>query len=458
MRMIRFSSYGPAGRAKLPPAAVADRRGVVALWVAVTTPAVALALGLGVDVTEWVVANQQLQRAADAAANSGAIQYGITLNAQQAANAAADIAEANGATGGTRATRTWNATTKTLVDGRITVVIGTAVASGDSASVAVTVSKTISPTFSSAFSSAAKTITATGTADATPGVPVVTYTQPCLVGLGTASAGAADIAFSGSGAVHGTCSILSNEQITLSGGVQISVGTAFANGAITIPAGTSITGVVKANTGTLQADPYAGNSTLTAALGRLTTGTTNPALNVGGVTNTTIVPGVYPSWTIGSSGTVVLSPGLYVVKGPINLNGAALITGSGVSIVSSSSLVISGGPYITLSAASTLTATGGAVPGVLFATNLNATSSAGISFSGGVVPTLTGVIYGPNTQTSISGGVQTNGTAGCLEIIAYTIAITGGATVSNAGCAALGVNWLGPAATTSGPGGTKLVM
>ncbi len=455
--MIRFSSCIASSRSTT---VATDRRGVVALWVAVTTPAVALALGLGVDVTEWVVANQQLQRAADAAANSGAIQYGITLNAQQAANAAADIAEANGALGGTRAARTWNASTKTLVDGRITVVVGTAVASGDSASVAVTLTKTVAPTFSSVVSSASKTITATGTADATPGVPVVTYTQPCLVGLGTASAGASDITFSGSGAVHGTCSILSNEQISLSGGVQISVGTAFANGAITIPGGTSITGVVKANTGTLQADPYAGNSTLTAALQQLGTGTpTNkPALNVGGVTNTTIVAGVYPSWTIGASGTVVLSPGLYVVKGPINLSGAALITGSGVSIVSSSSLVISGGPFVTLSAPSTLTATGGSVPGVLFATNLNATSSAGLNFSGGVAPTLTGVIYGPNTQTSISGGVQTNGTAGCLEIIAYSINVTGGASVSNAGCAALGVNWLGPSSTTSGPGGTKLVM
>ena len=461
--MIRFTARERSGQFKSAGHVNSghigsDKRGVVALWVAISTPAVGLALGLGVDVTEWVIANQQLQRAADAAANSGAIQYGITLNAQQAANAAADIAEANGATGGARASRTWNSATKTLVDNKITVVVGSPITAGDSASVAVTLSKSIAPTFSAVVSSANKVITATGTADATAGLPVVTYTQPCLVALGTASSSAVDITFSGSGSLAGTCSILSNEQISLSGGVQLNLGTAFANGTITIPNGTAINGVVKANTGTLQADPYAGNTTLSAAFLKLTNSTTLAAISVAGSSTTTIVPGIYPSMTVSNSGTVVMSPGLYVIKGAVNFSGASHTTGSGVTIVSSSTLTISGSAVTSLSAPSALTAIGGAVPGVLFATNINATSSAGVTFSGGVAPVLTGVVYNPTSQTSLSGGISTNGTAGCIEIISYTMSITGAASLSNVGCSALGVNWLGPANTTYGPGGTKLVM
>ena len=162
--------------------------------------------------------------------------------------------------------------------------------------------------------------------------------------------------------------------------------------------------------------------------------------------------------SVGNSGTVVMSPGLYVIKGAVNFSGASLTTGSGVTIVSSSTLTITGSAVTNLSAPSALTAIGGAVPGVLFATNINATSSAGVTFSGGVAPVLTGVVYNPTSQTSLSGGVATNGTAGCLEIISYTMSITGAASLSNVGCSALGINWLGPATTTSGPGGTKLVM
>ena len=436
------------------------------MWVAVSTPVVGMALGLGVDVTEWVIANQRMQYAADAAANSGALQYGLSANAQQAANAAADVAEANGVPGTARASRVWTGgtvgtlATGTLVDNKVTVVVGTAYSTGDVVSVSVSASKAVMPTFSKVFSNSDKIVKATATADAIAGAPGATYQQPCIFTTGTISDN--DIMLSGSGSLNlSGCAVLSNSGIQLSGGAGITAGTIYAEGTIDQNY-TTINGVKKEKTGKTYDDPYSNDDRLHEAFGKLTDSDSYAALNVGGVTSTTIAPGVYPSMTIGSSGTVAMQPGLYVVKGAIVVDGAGIVTGNGVSIICGAAMTITAGATVRLAAATTENATFGSIPGVLFASNADdvntPTLAPALTLSGTVAPTLTGVLYMPKSSINISGGVQSNGTSGCLEIIARTATVIGGAALANAGCPAMGTVPIGPANTPARAGSSKLVM
>ena len=76
------------------------------MMVAVAMPALAVVAGIGLEVSQWALANSQLQRAADAAAMAGANYYAASGTAQKAAGVAADIAELNGGAGAI--TRTWS--------------------------------------------------------------------------------------------------------------------------------------------------------------------------------------------------------------------------------------------------------------------------------------------------------------------------------------------------------------
>jgi Flp pilus assembly protein TadG len=446
------------GRAR--PNVFRDRRGVVAMWVAVTTPVVAMGLGLGVDVTEWVIANQQLQRAADAAATAGSIKYGLLAsNAQQAAGFAADVAEANGVSG--TATRTWTAGSKTLVANNITVVVGSAVTSGDNSSVAVTVRRVVAPTFSKVFTANSKTITATSTADSIGGGTVNSYQQPCLFGLGQQGPGSPQISFTGGVSVTLTgCAIQSNEKLWVDGGSTVNVGTVYANTAVSVTGGSHLNATTSLqNQGSAVADPYAGNTSLNAAIAQLANTANKPAANVG-FAGTILAAGIYPSLTVSGGGTLTMLPGLYVIKGNISFGGGGTIKGTGVTIVSGGSLGIDGGAVVTLSAPTVATATLNAVPAILFASNVNNTGTGNYTgkIGGGATATLAGVIYFPTSNFDLEGGAFSGGgTSSCLEIIANAITVAGGATMTNTGCSAMGAARIGPPGTITA-GSAKLLF
>lgn len=418
------------------------------MWVAVTTPVIAMGLGLGVDVTEWVIANQQLQRAADAAATAGALKYGTLQNGQTAARIAADVAEANGAIG--TAARTWTAgtgNTGTLVDNAITVVVGNPITSGNNASIAVTVQKSVSPTFSQLIASAAKVIKASATADSTG--TVTTFQQPCLLTLGVLSATTPDIVLSGSGSVQMSgCSIASNEEITLSGSSYVNVGTAYAKSDIIVGSSSTLIGVRVPNTSLNLQNPYAGHAGLATDFGLLTNGTTivngttlvnRGAVSIGGSGTNTLSPGIYTSLSITSSAVVNFQSGLYVIKGAMTTNGSPTITGSNLTFINGSTLSIGGSPTMSLSAPTAATATGGMIAGVLFASNVNASSSNFLQLTGSASMTFTGVMYFPGTNVNITGSPASTGSGGCFQIIANIISISGSPSMANTGCPAMGV-------------------
>ena len=160
-------------------------------------------------------------------------------------------------------------------------------------------------------------------------------------------------------------------------------------------------------------------------------GSNKGAINLGWTaTNQTLQPGTYTSITLADWGpTVTFAPGVYYVRGNVNLTGGA-IAGSGVTIVTSGQFNISNGVSVTLSAP-LANATSG-IPGMLVAGTTGSTFNIG----GGASVSLAGVIYFPNAAVSVGGGVS-SGSAGCLEVIAYTVAVSSGASVGG-NCASFG--------------------
>src|SRR3978361_2398267 len=81
------------------------QRATVAIIVGVCAPMLTIAMALGIEVTNWSVTKQRLQRTADAAALAAVESYLVNGNAQTSATYGAYVAELNGAAGS--ATRTW---------------------------------------------------------------------------------------------------------------------------------------------------------------------------------------------------------------------------------------------------------------------------------------------------------------------------------------------------------------
>ena len=69
-----------------------DRRGSIAVWIAVMMPGLFIAVALGVEGGSWAAAQVAVQRAADISAIAGAINYQAINNKQTAATFAARMA------------------------------------------------------------------------------------------------------------------------------------------------------------------------------------------------------------------------------------------------------------------------------------------------------------------------------------------------------------------------------
>ena len=237
------------------------RHAGVAVWVAMVAPVLTTALSLSMEVTNWSVVQVDVQRAADAAAIAGALNYKATSNRQTAATAAARMAQLNGAQGMT--TPTWTAATSTLSDNMVTAQVTTGAKSSSDTAIKVTVQQSVPLTVSQLFSNASSvTVTGTAMAELVSTTGSGTGGQPCLVALSTSGS------ISGSGSTYITmpnCTIRSNGTISVIGGGSLSTGGIYAGGAISIQPGITITGTQHPSDGTIS-DPYRTNTTLQTAL------------------------------------------------------------------------------------------------------------------------------------------------------------------------------------------------
>jgi Flp pilus assembly protein TadG len=400
----------------------ANRKGVVALWVAVSAPVMMASVGLGIEAGQLAVTRSELQVAADAASVAGALALGNSGSTETGANVAADVAEVNGVSGA--ASRTWDADSKTLSDGNVTVTIGIGVTSSAYTAVRVTASRSINGAFAMLVGgTATQTVSATSTADSVPGA---TGGQPCLLALGTTSNA---ISMTGSTQVTGhNCTIRSNGGITMTGSGIIDVPAIYAGGAITKTGSFSIAGDQNPNSGTIT-DPFPNYAPLQAALASLSPGS-GTAYRLTGSSGGTISPGTYSSISVTGSQTLTMSPGLYVVNGDISFTGSGRLVGSGVTIISSGSINISGSSSVQLSAPGA-GATGGGVPGVLYAS----TTTRSNAVTGSTGMPVSGLIYTPHAAMTFTGSSAVNG---CTELVAWTITMTGSSS-TEANCASYGL-------------------
>lgn len=403
------------------------RRGNVAVLSALLMPLFLGAAGLGVEASNWSVKEAELQRMADVAAIGAGIAYSASSNAHTAASAAADISEMNGMPAGTRS---WNSTTKTLTDGIVTVQQISGIRNSSDVAFKVSLGQSVGLAFARLFVSATSyMVPAFSTAELVP----ITSAQPCIVALGTTSTA---ISISGATTITATgCSARSDGGVGLTGSSSITAAAVYAASSITTSGTAAVHATQYADDGTI-ADPYASNTTLQNALSQLGTCSSCSAVSVTNSNSQTINPGTYSSISATGASTLTLNPGLYVVDGTVSVGNSAAMSGSGVTIVASGAITFSGAGTIKLTAPGT-SPTGSAVPGVVLA----GTSTSTTQFGNSASPKLTGVIYYPNGNLTISGAVS-YGSTSCLEFIGKTLTLTGSASFSSS-CSSLGAATFG---------------
>ena len=380
---------------------------------AVLIPAMTGATGLGIEVSYWSLQQIELQHIADAAAIAATIAANGGSTAQVAANAAADIAELNGIPGS--GTRNWDATNNILTDNHIRVAkIAGFRATSDvtyQASITQSVPLVIAQLFSTLSS---VTVSAIGYAE------VVTPTvQGCLMLTGNSGT---TLSLSNGGTVtESNCATATNGNVSVTGGATLNTGGLTAGGSITISNGATITGTYKANAGTFT-DPYATDTPTQTAM-TTAASATGPAMTYASGTFN-VYPGSYSSITLTNGANVTFNPGTYYINGAINMGGAVVVNGTGVTIVFTGAMATTNGATVNLTAPLANAAVG--IPGVA----LIGTSSNSINFGGGSAITMTGVLYAPNAPLTLSNGFATSSST-CSIVIANSIAMTGGTKLAN---------------------------
>lgn len=151
--------------------------------------------------------------------------------------------------------------------------------------------------------------------------------------------------------------------------------------------------------------------------------------------STTLNPGTYCNGiTISGATTVTFNPGTYILMGGgLNVTGASILKGSGVTFFLTQGLGYSYGPLSVSSAVvTTLSApTSGPYYGILFYQDRSiGTGHAANTVTGSSASSLSGVLYFPTTALTLSGAESAGN---CLILVADTISLTGAAALGN-GC------------------------
>jgi hypothetical protein len=191
-------------------------------------------------------------------------------------------------------------------------------------------------------------------------------------------------------------------------------------------------GVSKSGNATLSPSATTGNTAVGDPLGTLlgpsTTGLTYyGSVSYSGKGTYTLQPGIYSQISASGNASLVLSQGLYIIEGGgLTVTGNASIssTGTGVTIYNTgSNYPAAGGSYggITLSGNGTFSltaATGGSYPGIVIYQSRSSTRA--LSFSGNGATGVTGTVYAPTAQVTVSGNAQLNG-----ALIADRLSVSG---------------------------------
>ncbi|MFT8420966.1 MAG: pilus assembly protein TadG-related protein [Gluconacetobacter sp.] len=387
-----------------------DRRGSVALLVALALPVLMGVLGLAIDISYWAMTRLELQRVADLAAVAGVARYGASGQVSDALDTAAAVAELNGLPAGRRDG-----------DGIVTRIdmagaYRTTITFAAPATLTVTIVKAVPRLFSALF--------------LTSGTQPVSARAVARLTARTRGGAACVLALSGAGetvleagarlSMPG-CDLRTNAALALGAEAAVDVANLVAGGSIG-PDGSDICSALTCvQYAARMADPYA------APYGSLLGGPVQAVNLPKGQTTFSPSPvGTAYVWQVGS-GAYTLMPGIYYISGDFTVNAGTTLTGTGVTIIASGNVAIDGSASLHLAAPVT-----GASAGLLFA-------SAGslFQFTGGTATTLTGAIYAPQASLVIDGD---NGMAAdCLYAVAASVTFKGGASFADGDCRAAGM-------------------
>ncbi|MDE2006211.1 MAG: hypothetical protein KGI51_06575 [Rhodospirillales bacterium] len=417
--MATILSSRPGLARWVPLAALAaNRRGAIAIFAGIAMPVMLLGVALGVEISRWAAIQGEMQRVADLASLAGVQGLASNDTNAEAANAAANVAELNGATGSS--SRSWDGTNLILSDNTVTVSVVAGLHNSADPAIKVVVTKSMPLLFSGLITSATtQSMRAVSVAELGP--------QPCVLSLGTNGANG----ISGSGTPSFNlkgCSAYSDNGITMKGTVTINASALYAAGGISI--GSNVTGTatnpaVQSTGAPVITDPYAGDATVQNALAAAKCA---PALSpaVSGTTVTLQPNTCYGTIKVAAGYTLdFASPGLYLINGSLTVSGntGTAISGSGITIASTGPISITGNfnqADVSLTASTVYSATNGAIPGILFASDTNQASS----FGGNASVPFTGLVYTPNASLSFA-GTPVGGSTGCAKIIAKSVSMVG---------------------------------
>jgi Flp pilus assembly protein TadG len=392
-----------------------DEHGGYLVVTALMSPILIGVVGLAADYGMWVQTHRAMQNAADSAAVSAATAYAVgTTNSDTQAKA---IASSYGFVHGTNS---------------VTVTVNRPPTSGsylgNSAAVEVIISAPRTPVFSYIYNSSSGTILARTVALASGSG------SGCVLALDTTASGA--LTDDGTTDVKlNNCSLYDNSSsssaLTMNGSATLTaksvnvVGNISGKNQITTTGGIW-TGVAPA------ADPYASIANPAA-----TGSTVNTCCNDG-----TYSPGIYKGgMKLTGKANVTLSPGTYYLQGDLEISGGSTLTGTGVTLVFTSSngstyagAAINGGANISLTAP-----TSGTYAGIAMFGDRNMTLGKTFSFNGGTTQNIIGAIYLPKGYAKYAGGSTNADSNKCTQLIADTIEFTGNAQF-NINCSGVGVS------------------
>jgi Flp pilus assembly protein TadG len=369
-----------------------NRRGTVAVLVALLLPVIIGVTALGLDGGLLLLQRRQAQSIADAAALAGAYSLYGGSSFSTAQTAAIAIGTQNGVT-----------------------ISTSQVTQPQKGYIAVSVEVTHPRCFSALWGSGNMSATATAVARASANP----YSTAAVLALDSSGAGITLSGLTQVTAKNGSVIVDSTSatSILASGSPTITTPELDLSGGIAY-SGTNPNKATVTKTGqTRTPDPLAG---ISAPSSSGMTVQSNSAINLLASATMTLSPGVYNGgFNLSGSASITMNPGIYYINGGgISLTGSSSITGNGVFIYNT------GGGAINLSGTGTISLnpmSSGTYQGITVFQDRS--SSVGATMSGGSNINNTGTFYFPGSRLTLSGtsGVATMG----AQIIAKDLTFSG---------------------------------
>lgn len=383
-----------------------DRRGAVAMVLALATPVLIGSMGLGIDTIQWTLARRELQRQADSAAIAGA--YGLVQGADVQSAATNDLDR--------------NASfplSQMVIENAPTA----GPQAGNPRAVRVAVATRMNLPFTGFLMDGPVDIPAEATAS------MVANGQYCALSL--ESTGATGITMWGSSTVNLGCGIATNSRGTTAvaaGGSSSINATPIAAVGVVPDSNNYGPGTERISYSVAQPDPFAYLPNPSVS-GPVSNG------NVNSNQTRTLNPGTYRGMDL--KGTVTLNPGVYLIDGgSLSIGSQARVTGTGVTFVLTSATAASnpnsiatismnGGATLNLRAPAS-----GTYKGILIYQDRRAPmTNQSNKINGNSQSLLEGAIYMAGQEVEFTGttGMNTN----CLQLVARRITWNGNSAISN---------------------------